>query len=511
MRTRDLTEYAVHAGAARRASPGSARAARLLAPLLVAVLCLTITVMQASQDGQWAFWMSICVFFGLLLNILFFMRPRNDIFEPVVLVGGMFLLAFVVRGLFLHFNVDPTRVNPWVFSNLGLLGRMSAYTVAGFALFLLAYYAPPGRFLAERLPRMRTTWDMDLLGAKAIRVYCLCLPAKLMGILPAGAFAFQHAIMLYLGNIIGLMASLTDVALLLYGVYYYHHRKTGVIKGRMPFYIMLCIQLVAGFLTGYREPLFVSLLALVFVRHYVWSPVKLRTVIAGFLGLMLVVTPVSRAYRQLAWVERQAPLKVVENLSSQVAVHMDKHPAAGRSLWERYGLNSLMNISNRLHGADSVITCLATVPRYMQYQKGETLYLLPVTVFVPRALWPEKPKIGLGTFFKENIWRGPTNQSQSGGQIAITQMGELYINFGLWGILIGMALLGVFHRFAYSYAILGHEQGSYTVLLFYFACVLCFLAIERNFAFSYGYLLKLFVFLYFLARYLNKGPVFART
>lgn len=511
MKCCDFTEYTAPANAGWKAALQSLGYGRFLLSFSALILSLVTMVWQGLNDGEWTFWVSNFVFFGLLLNYLAFLRPRKDVFEPVILVATMFLLAFVLRGLFLHFDLDARNVNPWVHSNLRLLGNTTSYAVAGFLLFLLAYYSPLGPRLARWLPRMRTAWDMPLLGARAVRVYCFCLPAKLLSVIPPETYAFQDVVTRYLGNVIGLMASLTDVALLLYGIYYYHHKRRGIVRRVTPFWIMLVLQLLLGFLTGYREPLFVSLLALLFVRHYLWRPLKPHIAIAGFLVLMVAITPLSRAYRHLVWVERRAPLTVGGDLFQEAALHVERHSGPGERSAAAYGLKSLLNISNRFHGTDSLITCTATVPDYLPYQKGKTLYLLPLTVFVPRAFWPEKPKIGLGTFFRENIWKGPRDHARTGGQIAITQIGELYINFGLWGIMIGMLILGVFHRVVYHYSIVGHQRGSYSVLLFYFAAVLCFLAIERNFAFSYGYLLKLFIFLYFLCRYLNKGPVFSRT
>ncbi len=511
MKRFNLTERALRINAGRKTVLGSVQPARFLLFCSVMAACLVLMISQASKDGEWTFWVSNFIFLGLLLNYLFFIRLRNDIFEPVILVAGMFLLVFIARGMFLYFDLDPVHINSWVSSNLSLLGRMSLYTVAGFAMFLLAYCSGLGPFLAGRLPRMKTTWNMDMLGTSAIRAYCFCLPAKLLIIFPQGTYAFQDVLMRYLGNIIGLIASLTDVALLLYGVYYYHYRKQGVVRGATPFYIMLIVQLIAGFLTGYREPMFITLLALLLVRHYTWRPLKARIAIIGFLGLILIVTPISRSYRNLVWVERKNPTDAVGSLLQESLSSGKKQHASDNNSPAIFDSKALLNISGRFHGADSLIACMATVPDYMRYQNGETLYLLPITVFAPRAFWPEKPKIGLGTFFRENIWKGPGNESKSGGQIAITQMGELYINFGPWGILIGMLILGVFHRFIYAYLIVGHKHNNYNVLVFYFAAVLCFLAIERNFAFSYGYLIKLFVVLYFLCRYFNRGPVFSKS
>jgi len=504
------TQSAQRSLRASATTSSAAPASRYLLFGVIFVTCLSTMVLQASSDGEWRFWASQFVVFGVLLNYLAVLRSRQDIFEPVILVAGVFTLAFALRGILLRSVVDPTLLNSWVAANLHLLGTMSLYTTVGLTVFVLSYYLPLGSRMARCVPKITTTWNMDLLCPRAIIVYCCCLPAKLLTILPAGTFGVQETLAGSLGNVIGLMASLGDVALMLCGISYYYHRKQGVTKGRTAYYAILLTQLLAGFLTGYREPLIISVLAALFVRHYMWKPLRARTAVAGFLAAVMIVTPMNRAYRRLVWEQQQTPLHAVSNLSQEVAAHADRTERPREDTLAAFGLAGLMDTSNRLHGADSMITCMATVPEHLPYQEGRTLYLLPVTVFVPRALWPGKPKIGLGTFFRENIWKGPANESDSGGQIAMTQLGELYINFGLWGIVIGMAILGVLHRFAYSYLIDGHPRGSYGVLLFYFAAVLCFLAAERNFAFSYGYLLKMLVFVYLLCRYLNSGPVFVR-
>jgi len=482
---------------------------RRLGFFCVLVLSGGVVLVQAPEDGQWAFWGGMFLVFGVLLNWVGLRRTRRDVFEPVVLVGAMFVLEFAARALILRFELDPARVNAWVSSNMHLLGRMSLYAAGGLALFLLGYYCPLGPAVAGRLPRVTTTWDMQRIGSVGLRLYCFALPAKLLAILPPGTLAFQETLMAYLGNIVGLIAALGDVALLLCGIQYYHYRKSGLIRGRRSFYCLLGAQVFVGFLTGYREPVFVSLLAVAFVRHYVWKPLRAPVLLGGFLIVMIVLTPISRAYRRVLWEERVAPLRAVGRLPEEVTSQVRNRPGPGGWSAGRYGLVSLLDVSNRFHGADSLITCLATVPHFMPYQMGKTLYLLPLSIFVPRALWPEKPKIGLGTFFRDNIWKGPLADSASGGQIAITQMGELYVNFGAWGILIGMAVLGAFHRFAYAYAVQGHERGNYNVLLMYFAAVLCFLAVERNLAFAYGYFFKMLLFLYVLCRCLNRGPVFS--
>lgn len=485
--------------------------ARYLCFLCVFSLCFVVMTSIAEDDGEWAFWMSNLVFFGVMLNYCIFIRSGGDMFEPVILVGLIYLMAFVGRAMCLYVKLDQTNINNWVRANLHLLGQANAYIVAGLAFFALGYYLPIGNTLAKRFYRVKTTWNMDLLGKRAVLIYCLCLPTKLLILLPPGTYAFQNAITSRLGSMITLVASLTDVALLLYAIYYYHHRKAGVIRGKTAFYVMLCIQLLAGFLTGYREPLFITLMALVFVRHYMWKPMSIARVLGAAFVLMLVITPISRSYRSLREDQQQDIAPAIANLSDEVGFYIQRQYALENDSAAGYALRSAMTISNRFHGTDSLIACMATVPKYVDYQQGRTLYLLPLTLFVPRAVWPGKPKIGLGTYFRDNIWKGPRSNYETAGQIAITQMGELYINFGVGGILAGMLVLGVIHRFAYSHFRENFPGGNYTSLLFYFVAILCFLAVERNIALAYGYLIKVSICLYLLCKYLNGGPVFYRA
>ncbi len=60
--------------------------------------------------------------------------------------------------------------------------------------------------------------------------------------------------------------------------------------------------------------------------------------------------------------------------------------------------------------------------------------------WVPRAFWIDKPAIDLGVYFKRDVmglW--------TGGAFNVTGPGEAYINFGGWGVLVGIAL-GALYR-----------------------------------------------------------------
>ena len=67
-----------------------------------------------------------------------------------------------------------------------------------------------------------------------------------------------------------------------------------------------------------------------------------------------------------------------------------------------------------------------------------------VAAVIPRFLWPDKPKVQLGVWFANEIsgWRNSKN-SLSNNSINMTIPGELYLDFGWVGVIIGSILLGM--------------------------------------------------------------------
>jgi len=67
-----------------------------------------------------------------------------------------------------------------------------------------------------------------------------------------------------------------------------------------------------------------------------------------------------------------------------------------------------------------------------------------VIAVIPRIFWPNKPKIQLGTWFALEIGQGYLTESGSiNNSINMTIPGELYIDFGWIGVIIGSLLIGV--------------------------------------------------------------------
>jgi hypothetical protein len=69
------------------------------------------------------------------------------------------------------------------------------------------------------------------------------------------------------------------------------------------------------------------------------------------------------------------------------------------------------------------------------YQMGATMEYAAYA-FIPRVIWPEKPSVSKGDWFNKYVGAAP------GTSLGITAVGELYWNFGVLGVVIGMFVLG---------------------------------------------------------------------
>jgi hypothetical protein len=97
-----------------------------------------------------------------------------------------------------------------------------------------------------------------------------------------------------------------------------------------------------------------------------------------------------------------------------------------------------------------------------------------ITALIPRALWPDKPLIQLGAWFALEIGVGSkTALGTANNSINMTVAGELYLDFGWVGVVLGSLLFGAFLAvlwnaskfYSSEYNLSGTIFGGYLLLL----------------------------------------------
>jgi hypothetical protein len=94
---------------------------------------------------------------------------------------------------------------------------------------------------------------------------------------------------------------------------------------------------------------------------------------------------------------------------------------------------------------------IAGTPSIWEYQYGATL-VLTVTKFIPRALWREKGATNVESRFYTD-YLGYTIEAGGGGGASMSTVGDWYLNFHAFGVVGGMALLGLYYRAFQDYVI----------------------------------------------------------
>ena len=108
------------------------------------------------------------------------------------------------------------------------------------------------------------------------------------------------------------------------------------------------------------------------------------------------------------------------------------------------------------------------------YYRGSTMAYLSYA-FIPRFIWKDKPLIRQGVWFAVRIGKAYIHEGGvANNSINMTSAGELYLNFGLIGVVVGMFFIG--GLCAYMWQISGFTESVNNVLGGMFGLYLFYLA-----------------------------------
>jgi hypothetical protein len=405
-------------------------------------------------------------------------RKQFDVFEPLLLMFGFFVVSYPVRILFAvaldESWFDPYKAAAW----RGLFA-----SVLGFTSFAVGY-----RFYCRRRSILRRKIWLDgswnLSRARVISIVFLIIGLagfvtmySLSGSLlyfitldpqtkaPDSISVWYFYILwiclfVQVGALIQLGNWLTDGSQTLWTIAYFF------------------LALVSSFVLSRNfTVLFLIMCALCW--HYRRRNIKIIEIAAIFL-LVVGYLAVAGLYRE--WVSPGGSLDHVTDLAD-LATQQDQ-------LVLRYVVSNLEQFSNL-----SDVTVMT--PRELPYQFGSTfvpLLLKPI----PRALMPSKP-LGASAVFSRHI---APDSYENGLATALGAWGEWYLNFGWFGIIVGMASMGAVT--AASYRAILSTQGFARVLLYLSFLVILLSWLRSDFQSSTTYGLYYLLPSIFALMYINR-------
>jgi hypothetical protein len=240
--------------------------------------------------------------------------------------------------------------------------------------------------------------------------------------------------------------------------------------------VAVALASFVGVVGQYKEAVLLALLAPTIMVHYSRPkglPVRwIAIVVAMALFLVFPLVNVSRLTSDR--LGTHDPLKVAGALPHQLycCYWVIGGPRPHRLL--SLPTQPLLVVTHRLYGFDSLVLAVRYTPHPVPFQHEQTLTALG-SGLVPRAIWPEKPTVGMGYWFALNYWGTPP------GVVIVpqstTHLGELYIDYGATAVVLGLALLGLLYRFGYT-ALSPRTSG--TGALAYTVVFLTVIVIDRD-------------------------------
>ena len=388
---------------------------------------------------------------GVLLALPLLWRGfsrRLDPFEPIVIFalawGVMFVLrpaAILIRGDYLFYGVDISST----------LGKAMLLALLGGVGFILGYELSFGDRLAGRLPSPPSDIvpRSALLGAFVVSA--LGLAALALFLLPSGGV---HAIdtllngrsielndlieksttYLWYGSLLVVPAALAGFA-----VAFVDRRSTFIASAAL----LMALALLRIVPTGNRIFLLVLLGGIVV---FVFLQLGRRPgMVALAVGLVLALVA---SYAVLTFRDsenRKTPAKALHALvstPSRILRPLVKGPDA--------------EMAPALAGA------LLVVPDQLHHRYGGAIFGDLLVRPIPRQLWAGKPDTP-GHEVTAKVW--PVARATGAFDPAFTPLLYLYWDFGLPGVLVGMALLGIAARALYEY-LLRHAHSVLARLVF---------------------------------------------
>lgn len=171
-----------------------------------------------------------------------------------------------------------------------------------------------------------------------------------------------------------------------------------------------------GPVRGSRHQVITLLLTIIYLLSYDMRRLRLRSIaLRGWiLAAGLAAVLVWGAMRTSSWNE----ILYFRQLGATVSTSVDR--AAGHALYAPF---------------DAFVRITTSVPDFQPYLYGATFFE-SLTIGIPRVLWPGKPT-GLGSWLQANFYTVSANTNS-----VPTWTGELYLNYGIVGVVLGMLLTG---------------------------------------------------------------------
>ena len=359
------------------------------------------------------------------------LRGNLDVFEPFPFFVILYFLVFFVKSFFVVFYPELFHYSDYVVPEFDsfIIRYTLGYLIIGILSFYAGYYLKTGVVLGNNFSTPLKEWNSLNVKIVVIVFSIIAVGSTFIFMQMAGGIIYYLTHIYLRGEIARegggylLWGSLFGIEAVLFLYTYFLSQRT---RTYVVFWVFaLTIGGMYLFL-GSRILFIYVFLGILVIHNFLVKRIDLARLILLSSILAGVVLFVGFSRNLLG-----------EGTQAIHEVMVRKVSDSGNVL---YTLFRLLNPDTINY--DNFMIIISRVPLLLNYQYGLT-YLHLLIYPIPRLLWHAKPSpIGTGifteVFFPGEYFAGVTK--------GITLPGELYLNFGVLGILGGMFLFGIFLR-----------------------------------------------------------------
>lgn len=414
------------------------------------------------------------------------------LYNPAVLLSIIYFFEFGLPNLFMIF--DPDQFLTYQMVNLETLAKGGIFSVLVFLLFLLGFYSPYYNrnikefitFLLKKIPNL-SRYNIEIKNLPLV-VIVLLVVGWISRIILFKSGNYYHAEVGYEAikqlsgfqiyeQYFGIAALLPLIALSLIFIEWLKDR--GNITYLLIWLVFVIIEIVYALPTGSKERVFLPLAILLFI-YSLKSKLPLVPLISITLFVILFLFPFITIYRNIF-------------LTGDAIVDLSRTYDLYRNLFKGFNKETLLGLlfsiaGERLNYALIVDVIVDNTPRIWDFKLGYSYFFFFIAL-IPRLIWENKPNISIfaNDFGRDYGILYPTDYSTS---IDVTWVGEMFLNFGWYGILVGF-LYGLFYQIGYSYFLRVKKPSMLSIILYAFS--LYYMVRGGMFTIQFAGLVKIFI------------------
>ncbi len=397
-----------------------------------------------------------------------------DLFSPLVIFTSFYLLFFGVRAIDLLIFNKQVIIEDEIFYNYTIF-----YSIIGLHFFQIGYFSKIGKIIFANNKKIDHEWSDKKVKEITLIYFMFSLIAFFVVIKLTGGISE------YFNNIHSATINITTgSAFIFMGVLivkipllilFYDSVKN--YKNRRLFLVTIFFALIIFGSLGERGHIIALIISLIAVYHYAKKRISILRLSTYGIALLIFLT-IFGEYRELSKAKKKIAFESIEKRVGLV-----------------YLYRSLINNFDQLIRTKDIVK---NTPETIEFQYGKTILNL-VFKPIPSRIWESKPQ-GAGLIVTKYVY---PKHHKANVTVAPSLLGELYLNFHLIGIIIGMFIFGIACRVLYEFLI-KNLKNSNVVVVYAFFVPYIFSELRGDFAVVGSFLIFNLIFLYIALLYISQ-------